>query len=1516
MLLALLMTTGSAPSRAAAQLVHGETAAITRENADPPPPGRDPPPPACPAPVLIAPVDGAVLGSRTITFSWNSISGCTFTNYDLMVRTVASMDTGGQTVLSVSSVLSGSMHTFDAQWDNIDLYWSVRASQAPAGATWAPSRRFRMTNQAKAEVISPAPGSRLSGSAVPFQWTSGIGATGYRMVAGLLPGTASYFTSGTVTATSVTVTGLPQDGSTVHVTLTTIFAGGEQSSAYQYSAAVVGTVVVLDAWTSDGGADQTVRQSEYYQGSTIRYVASLYNPNPRAEDARLLWSVTGPGGTLYTRDETVSVAAGQSLRPSAPQTLAASLAPGTYTYSLTAIHNSQSTSRTWQFTVGLMVTVDEAWTSDGGGDWNIRKSAFAPGDVIRYVVRLNNNTNAPQSVTRRWHASGPGGTILDQTFSSTISTGVQLWSYIDDLPARPLAAHFGERPREVAVLTIPRDIAAGTYTFTYTLTHSGGSMSQQATFTIGVVPCAAPTLTEPAAAAVLANHDVTFRWSALTGCAFSGYHFRVKTVAGMDAGGTTLVDVTTAATEHTHSFATSWDNQDLYWGVRAANAPPGSPWSVRSFRVVTESKASMISPTPGSRLAGVSQTFVWSPGQAAQAYLQWVGPAQGSHGYFGTLWIGDLSVTATGLPVDGSTVWVRLWTGLPSGWQYTDYQYSAALPSAVRATDAWTNDDGPDWNLHKTVFKPGDPIRYVSVVENQTGADANIEFDWKVTGSNGNVIYHYGPWAGVTPSGVRVWGLGTIVPENRPVGARGPALVRPTGAVPLSVPRDAAPGAYTFVFTVTYNGTTSTSSSTFTIEAGSVTSDDVWTSDGGNDWNVHKSVFGLGQSIRYVARIRNQSGGPVTVGFQWHVSGPGGVIFSLDEPAMAVPGGSSLQATAPQNLPANLALGLYTFAFTMTYNGTPVTRTAQFTVGSPPAKPPPPLVTPGPTSITLVWTAVSGATSYRIAYTRSSPISYQWAEVTGTMWTLLNAAPGDIWYFHLAACNGAGCSELSGAAAGTAGGTPPVPPNLRVGSTDDRSIQILWDSVSGESLLQIAWTRTSPISYQFVTVPADVTSWTHDPLPSGQSNYYHVRACNGVNCSGWSSGIGASALPFPATPSGLRLGTVTDTAIQVLWNDVANETRYLIAWTRSSPIGYQFPGLAAGVSTWTASNLVTGGIYYFHVAACAGLNCSGWSGGVVGEARTPPPVPTNLRTGLITADTIEILWDDISGETGYRVAWTAASPINYQFVNRAADITSALLTGLTANRAYHFYVQACAGLSCSNWAVLENVATRATTDWIVEVRWGPPLGDLDARLWLPTTQPSYIHYGNRGSLTAFPHAWLAQDSYAGWGPEVITITNLYSGTYTFAVYNFTGTPVLAGSSAVVKLYRGATLQRTYTVPASGVGQWWDVFRLNSSGAITDVNVLTDISPAPYQGAAAPAQKPPAAGLQAAQAPAARTGALPPFNPPLGREHVIPAPPLTPAEVVARSGRTEAALPSPPADAPLPGGRPPAGPPPR
>ena len=103
--------------------------------------------------------------------------------------------------------------------------------------------------------------------------------------------------------------------------------------------------------------------------------------------------------------------------------------------------------------------------------------------------------------------------------------------------------------------------------------------------------CGAPTLQAPADnyTSFSFSRMVTFDWDDLpyASCSYNGFNLRIKTVSNMDSGGTVVKDITVGAgTSWTETFSSSWDKQDLYWSVRAANAADGATWApARKFQI-------------------------------------------------------------------------------------------------------------------------------------------------------------------------------------------------------------------------------------------------------------------------------------------------------------------------------------------------------------------------------------------------------------------------------------------------------------------------------------------------------------------------------------------------------------------------------------------------------------------------------------------------------------------------------------------------------------------------------------------------------------------------------------------------------------------------------------------------------------------------------------------------------------------------------------------------------------------
>jgi hypothetical protein len=88
--------------------------------------------------------------------------------------------------------------------------------------------------------------------------------------------------------------------------------------------------------------------------------------------------------------------------------------------------------------------------------------------------------------------------------------------------------------------------------------------------------------------------------------------------------------------------------------------------------------AAIISPVPGTTLAGSTVTFTWTTGGAAQSYLLVVGTTLGMNNVYTSGWTAATSKTPTTLLTTGAPLFVRLTTIVNGVQKFVDYTYTAS----------------------------------------------------------------------------------------------------------------------------------------------------------------------------------------------------------------------------------------------------------------------------------------------------------------------------------------------------------------------------------------------------------------------------------------------------------------------------------------------------------------------------------------------------------------------------------------------------------------------------------------------------------------------------------------------------------------------------------------------------------------------------------------------------------------------------------------------------------------------
>jgi hypothetical protein len=142
--------------------------------------------------------------------------------------------------------------------------------------------------------------------------------------------------------------------------------------------------------------------------------------------------------------------------------------------------------------------------------------------------------------------------------------------------------------------------------------------------------------------------------------------------------------------------------------------------------------------------------------------------------------------------------------------------------------------------------------------------------------------------------------------------------------------------------------------------------------------------------------------------------------------------------------------------------------------------------------------------------------------------------------------------------------------------------------------------------------------------------------------------------------------------------------------------------------------------------------------------------------------------------------------------------------------------------------------------------WGALPEDLDSHLKTPSIEGNtyHVYYEDKGSADSPPYAVLDIDDTDSYGPETTTIYNLYSGEYHYYIFNYSESPEITTSGAVVQIFNDNGLLHNLQIPTVGSGFYWDICTVNgSTGAVNIINTITDVEPGGKSFSPMPPKKP-------------------------------------------------------------------------
>ena len=188
-----------------------------------------------------------------------------------------------------------------------------------------------------------------------------------------------------------------------------------------------------------------------------------------------------------------------------------------------------------------------------------------------------------------------------------------------------------------------------------------------------------------------------------------------------------------------------------------------------------------------------------------------------------------------------------------------------------------------------------------------------------------------------------------------------------------------------------------------------------------------------------------------------------------------------------------------------------------------PAQPPAPSASAqSDTEIEVTWSAVSGATSYKLYRSTSSGGTYTQigGDISALRYVDTGRSASTEYFYQLEACNSVGCSATrSPAGSATTQATPVVPaqpPAPSASAQSDTEIEVTWNAVSGATSYKLYRSTSSGGTYTQIGGDISARRYLDTGRSASTEYFYQLEACNSAGCSATRSPAGSATTQ--ATP--------------------------------------------------------------------------------------------------------------------------------------------------------------------------------------------------------------------------------------------------------------------------------------------------------------------------------------------------------------------------------------------------------------
>ena len=437
-----------------------------------------------------------------------------------------------------------------------------------------------------------------------------------------------------------------------------------------------------------------------------------------------------------------------------------------------------------------------------------------------------------------------------------------------------------------------------------------------------------------------------------------------------------------------------------------------------------------------------------------------------------------------------------------------------------------------------------------------------------------------------------------------------------------------------------------------------------------------------------------------------------------------------------------------------------------------------------PSTVSLAWDAVTGATSYQIQY-RTGNGNWSTANITmnGTTAIISGLTAGTAYEFQVRATNNSGSSPWSTSVSATTDdeGVPtlPTPTGLQSTAQTPNSVSLSWGAVTGATSYQIQY-RTGNGNWSTANVAMNGTAATVSGLSASTSYEIQVRAANNGDLSAWSASVFVVTTTGEVPPI---TGTTTTNSATFTFprNDLPGnlndyQLRYRVAgqWVTSTST-FKASGNNA---TITITGLQPNTAYDIQVVRKSGETLETVTNAVKTNALAAVKASA-FRTDAATIDSLVISWkhDALNNASGYLIlppAGVSQNQISAITINAVTGRASVTITGLNPGKSYKFTVSSTNLDGKSKANVAYTAKTTAAAAAVKASAFRTDVANIDSVVF------SWKHDGSNDAsgYQIFPPAGVSQDQISDITVDPttnrasVTITGLNPGkAYKFTVYS-------------------------------------------------------------------------------------------------------------------------------------------------